>query len=106
MQETIPEAIVVVTEALEGVAVDRWGRLIAETVALVPRRLIVDLHASPVVDAAAIAILLHAHRTMMHTGGRLTLRGPASRVQRILRLARLDHVFDVEDAGPAEVVDA
>ncbi|WP_158647138.1 STAS domain-containing protein [Actinoplanes sp. ATCC 53533] len=104
MPETIPEAIVVVTEAFEGVAVDRWARLIAETVALAPRRLIVDLRASPVLDAAAIAVLLRAHRTMMHTGGRLTLRGPAHRVRRILRLARLDHVFDTEDADPAEAM--
>ncbi|MET8147870.1 STAS domain-containing protein [Actinoplanes sp. NPDC049668] len=105
MSEPIPEAVVVVTEAFEGVNVDRWARLIAETAALTPRRLIVDLHASPVVDAAAIAILLHAHRALMHAGGRLTLRGPASRVQRILQLARLDQVFDVEDAEPVEAVD-
>ena len=106
MSETIPEATVVVTEAFEGITVDRWGRLIAETVALGPRRLIVDLRASPVLDAAAIAILLRAHRTMTHAGGRLTLRGPSSRVRRILSLARLDQVFDIESADPAEVVNA
>lgn len=106
MPETIPEAVVVVTEPFEGVTVDRWGRLITQAVELAPRRLIVDLRASPVVDAAAIAVLLRAHRALVHAGGRLTLRGPASRVRRILRLARLDQVFDVEDAEPAEVVDA
>ena len=74
--------------------------------ALAPRRLIVDLRAIPVVDAAAIAILLRAHRTLMQTGGRLTLRGPVSRVRGILRLARLDQVFDIEDVDSAEVVGA
>ncbi len=106
MPEKIPEAVVVVTEAFEGVTVDRWGRLITQAVELAPSRLIVDLRASPVMDAAAIGVLLRAHRAMTHAGGRLTLRGPASRVRRILRLARLDQVFDVEDTEPAGVVDA
>lgn len=106
MPETIPEAVVVVTEPFEGVAVDRWGRLIVAAVGLAPRRLIVDLQACPVVDAAAIAILLQAHRAMVRGGGRLTLRRPANRVLRILRLARLNQVFHVEDVEPSGAVGA
>lgn len=98
MPETIPEAVVVVTEAFEGGVVDRWGRLIADAVALRPRRLCVDLGDCPLVDAAAIAVLLQAHRTMIHMGGGLTLRGPTSRVRRILTLARFDQVFEIDDA--------
>jgi anti-anti-sigma factor len=92
----IPETVVVVTEALEGPAVERWGRLIADAVDLRPHLLVVDLRACPLVDAAAITLLLGAHRAMVHAGGRLTLRAPAGRVRRTLRLARLEQVFAVE----------
>lgn len=97
----IAETVVVVTEAFEYDAVDRWGDLIAEAVALEPGRLVVDLSASPLVDAAAIAVLLQAHRAMVHLGGRLVLRRPVERVLRILRLARLDQVFEIEPGEAA-----
>jgi anti-anti-sigma factor len=97
----ISETVVVVTEALEGPAVERWGRLIAEAMEMHPQRLVVDMQDSPLVDAAAIAVLLCAHRAMVHTGGRLILRRPVSRVRRILQIARLDQVFDVEDGDAA-----
>lgn len=100
----IPRTVVIVTEAFEGVAVDRWGRLIAEAVTLRPQQLIIDLSASPLVDAAAIAVLLQAHRTLVHSGGRLILRRPVERVRRIMRLARVDQVFEVEDPSAVEAV--
>ncbi|HEX5200484.1 STAS domain-containing protein [Paractinoplanes rhizophilus] len=97
----IPEAVVVVTESFDGVSVPQWGRLIAEAVELRPRCLIVDLRDSPLVDAAAIEVLLKAHRDMISGGGRLVLRAPSPRVRRILRLARLEQVFEVDDDLPA-----
>ena len=97
----IPETVVIVTEALEGPSVERWGRLIADAVALRPATLIIDLRACPLVDAAALAVLLWAHRTTLANGGRLTLRAPRDKVRRTLRLARLTHVFEVEAGVPA-----
>ncbi|MFI6076492.1 STAS domain-containing protein [Actinoplanes sp. NPDC051343] len=97
----IPEAVVIVTEGLEGPAVERWARLIAEAVALHPASLIIDLRACPLVDAAAIAVLLRAHRGMVAAGGSLTLRFPRDKVRRTLRLARLDQVFEVDAGVPA-----
>jgi anti-anti-sigma factor len=97
----IPETVVIVTEALEGDAVERWGRLIADAVALNPRSLIVDLRACPLLDAAALTVLLWAHRSMVAAGGRLTLRAPGGRVRRTVRLARLEQVFEVEAGVPA-----
>ncbi|MEU4242648.1 STAS domain-containing protein [Actinoplanes sp. NPDC026619] len=93
----IPEAVVVVTEALDGTAVPRWERLISEAMALRPRRLVVDLRHSPQADAAGIGVLLRAHRAMISAGGQLVLRAPADRVRRVLRLARLDGVFEIEE---------
>ena len=102
--EAIPEAVIVVTEAFAGLAVDRWGCLIAETVELRPRRLVIDLKASPLVDAAGIAVLLQTHRTMIHAGGHMVLRRPTERTRRIMRLSRLDQVFEVEESSPADPV--
>lgn len=102
MQETV----VVVTEPFEGAAVPRWAALLAEAAALRPRHLVVDLRDSTQVDAAAIAVLLRAHREMVHAGGRLTLRSPAARVRHMLRLARVDQVFDIQDGEPAGAVPA
>jgi anti-anti-sigma regulatory factor len=42
-------------------------------------------------------VLLGAHRDMIRGGGRLVLRAPSPRVLRILRLARVEQVFDVDD---------
>ena len=100
-EHTIPETTVVVTEALDGDAVERWGRLIGEAVALRPGRLTVDLRHSPHIDAAAIVMLLQTHRAMVCADGRLTLRDPADRVRRMLGLARVDQVLEVEESAPA-----
>jgi anti-anti-sigma factor len=97
----IPETVVLVTEALQGPSVERWGRLIADAVALRPYLLVVDLRACPLLDAAAISVLLGAHRAMVAAGGRLTLRAPVGRVLRTLHLARLEQVFEVETGVPA-----
>ncbi len=86
-----------VTEALDGAAVDRWRLRLAEAAALRPARLVVDLRRSPRIDAAAIAVLLQVHREMMRADGRLTLRAPVDRVRRMLGLARVDHVLEVEE---------
>jgi anti-anti-sigma factor len=96
----IPEAVVVVGEPLDGFAADRWERLILEAVELRPHRLIIDLRQSPLVDAAGIDLLLRAHRAMISGGGRLMLRAPSERVRRILRLARLDQVFEIVEERP------
>jgi anti-anti-sigma factor len=97
----IPETVVLVTEALSGAAVDRWGALLAQAVALRPGVLVVDLRSCPHLDAAALTVLLAAHRSTVAAGGRLVLRAPGGRVRRTLRLARLEQVFEVDDGVPA-----
>jgi anti-anti-sigma factor len=97
----IPEAVVIVTETLAGDAVETWARLIGDAVALRPHLLIIDLRGCPLLDAAAITVLLGAHRTILAAGGRLILRAPNGRVRRTLRLARLEQVFEVENGVPA-----
>ena len=101
---SVPEAVVVVTGPFEGAEVERWSSAIDDAMAVEPRHLVVDLAKCPALNAAAIVVLLSAHRAMVHSGGRLTLRGPVERVRRVLRLARVERVFNVSDARSAEVV--
>jgi anti-anti-sigma factor len=98
--QRIPEAAVIVTEAFDGVAVPRWQRMIDQAVELCPDRLTVDLRRCPLVDAAAIEVLLRAHRRMIGQGGRLVLCAPPPRVRRVLRLARLEQVFEIVERPP------
>ncbi|GAA3347068.1 hypothetical protein GCM10020358_60460 [Amorphoplanes nipponensis] len=103
-ERTIPQTTVVVTEPLEGSAVERWGDMIAAAAALEPPLLVVDLSGSPRIDASAIVMLLQTHRAMVCADGRLLLRGASAQVRRMLGLARVDRVLDVEDqtgAAPA-----
>jgi anti-anti-sigma factor len=102
-ESSVPEAVVLVIGPFAGVEVARWRALIDEAVAISPHRLVVDLTMTPCLDAAAIAVLLAAHRAMVHAGGLLTLRGPIAAVQRVLRLAGVEQVFDVADTGRADV---
>lgn len=95
----VPEVVVVVTGPFEGDAVEAWGRLITDAVAARPGRVVVDLAECVRLDAAAIGVLLGAHRDMMRSGGRLTLRSPSARVRRTLSLARAEGVFDIEIVG-------
>ncbi|MFI5937731.1 STAS domain-containing protein [Actinoplanes sp. NPDC051494] len=97
-EHPVRETTVVVTEALDGAAVERWRSRLSEAAALRPARLVVDLRRSPRIDAAAIVVLLQLHAEMMRTDGKLTLLGPVARVRRVLGLARVDHVLEVEEA--------
>jgi anti-anti-sigma factor len=87
---------IVIAEELDAAAVPRVSALLHEAADLRPRHLVVDLAACPFLDATAIGMLLDVHRRVWTDGGRLTLRAPGERVIRTLRLARVDHVLDVE----------
>jgi anti-anti-sigma factor len=91
------EVVVVVTDPLDGAAVDHWSRVLAGAADQRPCRLVVDLAACPRMDAAAIVALLRVHKQMMRAGGALLLRTPPARVRRMLTLARVEQVLEVEE---------
>jgi anti-anti-sigma factor len=64
-----------------------------EVLAQRPARVVVDLSGCPFVDAAAMGVLLEAHRTTQRYGGELELRGCSPRVLRLLSLTGLGGVF-------------
>lgn len=99
MTETAPSVTslveIVVDEDLTAEAAARLHSRLADALRLRPAQLVVDLSRCGYADALAIDVLLNAHRLAYQHGGRLTLRCPSARVQRLLHLARVDQVFHV-----------
>lgn len=101
---TTPLVEIVVTEELTAPASARLHTLLADALTLRPAVLVVDLAACPRADALAVDVLLNAHRRAFHLGSRLVLRAPSERLRRVLALAHLDHVFDINVTPSASPV--
>ncbi len=86
---------IVVDEDLTAEAATRLNGRLADALRLRPAHRVVDLSGCGYADALAIDVLLNAHRRTWQFGGRLTLRSPSPRVQRMLQLARVHQVFHV-----------
>lgn len=86
---------VIVEEDLTAEAAHRLDGRLFDALQLRPAQLIVDLALCGYADARAIDVLLNAHRRAWRHGGRLTLRSPSPRFQRLLQLARLEQVFHI-----------
>ncbi|MEV0271479.1 STAS domain-containing protein [Hamadaea sp. NPDC050747] len=97
----IPVVELVITEELDLWGLSRLTRLLDDALAVSPLEIVLDLEQCPFMDAAAIGVLLDAHRRSRLDGGLLTLRSPSPRLRRNLRLARADRVLHVTPAEPA-----
>jgi anti-anti-sigma factor len=98
---TTPLVELVIADGIDRQSLVRLQDLLTEAMSLRPTQLVLDLTQCTGLDAAAVDLLLDTHRRMWHLGGRLILRSPSPHLQRIFRLARVDHVFDVvHGAGP------
>jgi anti-anti-sigma factor len=84
-----------ITEGLDRSTVPQIGTRLDEVLALRPTQLVIDLKDCPFVDAAAIGLLLDAHRRLWLMDGLLSLRAPTPRLRRILQAARVDHVLHI-----------
>lgn len=91
----VPLVEVIITEVLDSRSASRLEARLNEALDLRPVQLIVDLAKCPMIDAAAIGVLLDAHRKTRLSGCLLTLRDPSPKLRRNLRLARVDGVVDV-----------
>jgi anti-anti-sigma factor len=98
---TTPMVEIIIKEDLTAHAAERLQTLLADALDLRPAQLIVDLAECSYADVRAVHVLLDAHRHAWRIGGRLTLRSPSQRMQRLLQLAHVDHVFNVT-AAPSE----
>jgi len=85
----VPLVKVVVTDALDAAAVPAFRDLLDGALALRPERLVVDVANCPHIDGAAVAVLLHAHREVVRSGGHLALREVPTRLRGDPQLAEV-----------------
>lgn len=92
---SVPLVEISVTDELDLAGLERTRRVLNRLLALRPARLVVDLSACQVLDAAAVGLLLDTHRRLARHDGALTLRDPSERVRRVLRAAGVAWVLPV-----------
>jgi anti-anti-sigma factor len=91
---SVPLVEVLIVGDLDQAVLPRVQATLDDSFALRPERIVVDLSACPLVDAAGIGLLLEAHRRAWRSDGRLLLRAVPPDVLRILRIARVEQVFE------------
>lgn len=94
---------VIVDEELDISTLPRLRERLEDALSLSPARLVVDLRGCAFLDAQAMTVLLDVHRQAYRSGGLLTLRGCSPQCLRLLSLAGLIGVFDLEPAGAEEM---
>lgn len=92
---TVPLIEVRITGPLDMTATQAIRTTLDTAVALNPHQLVLDLADCPMIDAAAIGLLLDIHRHLWRSGAVLTLRSPTPRLRHILRIARVDNVLRI-----------
>lgn len=96
-----PVIEVMVEDELDVGMLPRLRERLQESLSLRPEVLRVDLCDCSLLDSQALTLLLETHREAWKQGTRLVLRGCNAAGQRLLALAGLIDVFELEDAdGP------
>ncbi|MCW6006743.1 STAS domain-containing protein [Micromonospora sp. CPCC 205371] len=106
---TVPLIEVRITGPLDMTATQVIRTTLDNAVALNPHQLVLDLADCPMIDAAAIGLLLDIHRHLWRSGAILTLRSATPRLRHILRIARVDNVLRIEpdtETGQPPAADA
>ena len=98
----LPVVEVLVACELDTSTVPRLKAQLLDALACRPDRVVVDLSACGFLDGTALSMLLDAHRQACRAGTLLVLRGASPRVLRILRLAGVSGVFQLEPALAAD----
>jgi len=93
---------VIVDEELDISTLPRLRERLEDALSVSPARLVLDLSRCAFLDAQAMTVLLDVHRQAYRAGGLLTLRGCSPQCLRLLSLAGLIGVFDLEAAGSEE----
>jgi anti-anti-sigma factor len=95
---TMPLLEIRVTTPLSAATAGDLDGLLEDAISLRPAQLVIDLTDCEYLDATGIGLLLDVHRRVWQDGGRLSLRGMSSRLQRILEIARVDRVLQAATA--------
>jgi anti-anti-sigma factor len=100
---THPVIEVLVDEELDIATLPRLRERLEDALSLMPARLVLDLRDCTFLDAQAMTVLLDVHRQAWRQDSTLTLRGCSVQCLRLLSLAGLLDVFDLEPATDHEV---
>jgi anti-anti-sigma factor len=66
-----------------------------------PGRLVVDLTVTERVDSAGLRALILVRRRAARDGTPVCLRGATEETRGVLALAKMEHLFEIEDGAPA-----
>lgn len=67
-----------------------------------PRRLILDMSAVSFMDSSGLGLIMGRLSVVRELGGSLTVKNPSEAISRIIRLAGMDKILDIEyDGGQA-----
>ena len=66
-----------------------------------PGRLVVDLHATDRIDSAGLRALILVRRRATKSNAAICLRGVSDEIRALLTLAKMEHLFEINDGAPA-----
>jgi stage II sporulation protein AA (anti-sigma F factor antagonist) len=69
-----------------------------------PRRLVLNLSQIEFMDSAGLGLLMGRYRLVRELGGVMAISAPNARVMKILRLAGMERLFEIEQAPKGERV--
>jgi len=84
-----------VSDPLTGEFVDRLGQLFDGCSGDGQPRIVLDLASVPLMDSAALELLLDYQERVQHRGGALKLAGPNTTCRDILHLTGVDRHFEI-----------
>jgi anti-anti-sigma factor len=103
----VPLVELAITQELSVTTLPALAAKLDQVLSLRPQRVVIELAGCPFIDAAAIGVLLDAHRRLWQSDGLLSLRSPNGRLRRILHAARVDHVLHlIPEVAPRPAVGA
>lgn len=96
------QVLITPEEPLVGDHAENYERRIKELFTAGCRHLVLDLRGIDRIDSTGVRALVRSHTTARRLGATFTIVGPNPRVREVLRLARLESIFQIRDS----IVDA
>jgi anti-sigma B factor antagonist len=96
VQRTASETVVTVRGELDMATTPELRATLAEVLAFSPDRLVVDAHLLTFVDSTGLSALMLAERRCRIQGGQLVLRDPTPVLRRLIDLAGVEAVLQIE----------
>lgn len=99
---SLPVVEVRLAEDLDIATLPSLENQLEDAVRLRPARLVIDFSACRYLDAQAIRLLVDAHGELWEVGGRMVLKDCSEETLRLLALAGVLEVFDLESSRPVQ----